>query len=98
MGNLNRSQNHPDSKAILYEMKAYSKRKVIDFISILNGFLSAINVMSRFKDTEPSLLKRITQFAPEGQFPEYSDVLQFFKVIIIRSAVTIKKINEVDGP
>ncbi|CAG4959685.1 unnamed protein product [Colias eurytheme] len=79
LGNLKKSKQHPDSRAILYEEKTYSKRKVLDFISILNGFTAALKLSSMLADLDSVLLKRISQFRPEGKFPDYRDTLKFFK-------------------
>ncbi|XP_045779005.1 probable DNA mismatch repair protein Msh6 isoform X2 [Maniola jurtina] len=79
LGNLNKSKHHPDSRAIFYEEKTYSKRKVLDFISVLNGFTAALKLAELFSDTQSDMLKRITQFSPDGRFPDYRDTLKFFK-------------------
>ncbi|XP_034836109.1 probable DNA mismatch repair protein Msh6 isoform X1 [Maniola hyperantus] len=79
LGNFNKSKHHPDSRAIFYEEKTYSKRKVLDFISVLNGFTAALKMAELFSDTESDMLKRITQFSPDGRFPDYRDTLKFFK-------------------
>lgn len=81
LGNLKKSKDHPDSRAILYEEKAYSKRKVLDFISVLNGYTAALKLTELFCDTDSVLLKRITQLSPNGKFPDYRETLKFFKVI-----------------
>jgi DNA mismatch repair protein MSH6 len=77
---LKRSKDHPDSRAILYEEKTYSKRKVLDFISLLNGFEAALDYVKLFESCDSTLLKRLTQIEPVGSFPNYSEVLNFFKV------------------
>ncbi|KAL0818930.1 hypothetical protein ABMA28_008233 [Loxostege sticticalis] len=79
LGNLKRSKQHPDARAIFYEEKTYSKRKVLDFIAVLNGFTAALKLIELFSDVESVLLKRITQFKPDGKFPDYRDTLKFFK-------------------
>ncbi|XP_004931420.2 probable DNA mismatch repair protein Msh6 isoform X1 [Bombyx mori] len=78
LGNLKRSKQHPDSRAIFYEEKTYSKRKVLEFISVLNGFTSALTLAERFSDVDSVLLKRITQ-VEGGNYPDYRDTLKFFK-------------------
>lgn len=80
LGNLKRSEQHPDARAIFYEEKTYSKRKVLDFISVLNGFTSALKLVELFVDVESKLLRRITELAPVGKYPDYRDTLKFFKV------------------
>ncbi|XP_013166336.1 PREDICTED: probable DNA mismatch repair protein Msh6 [Papilio xuthus] len=79
LGNLKRSQNHPDGRAIFYEERTYSKRKVLDFISVLQGFTAGLKLNELFSDTESELLKNLTQFTPDGKFPDYRDTLKFFK-------------------
>lgn len=48
LGNV--KSNHPESRAIMYENETYSKKKVEDLISILNGFTSATKILHQFKD------------------------------------------------
>ncbi|CAK1593977.1 unnamed protein product [Parnassius mnemosyne] len=79
LGNLKRAQNHPDARAIFYEEKTYSKRKVLDFISVLQGFTAVLKLVDLFYDVESQLLKKVTQFQPKGKFPDYKDTLKFFK-------------------
>ncbi|CAH0731815.1 unnamed protein product, partial [Brenthis ino] len=79
LGNSKKAKDHPDSRAIFYEEKTYSKRKVLDFISVLNGFTSVLKLSELFSNEEAVLLRSITQFGPEGRFPDYRDTLKFFK-------------------
>ncbi|XP_041982809.1 probable DNA mismatch repair protein Msh6 isoform X2 [Aricia agestis] len=79
LGNLKRSKCHPDSRAIFYEEKTYTKRKVLDFIAVLNGFAAALNLMKLFSEVDSALIKRVSQFAPDGRYPDYRDTLKFFK-------------------
>lgn len=79
LGNLKRSKQHPDARAIFYEEKTYSKRKVLDFASVLNGFTAALKLVNLFSDVDSKLLKRIMQFHPDGKYPDYRDTLKFFK-------------------
>ncbi|KAL4716214.1 hypothetical protein ACJJTC_004708 [Scirpophaga incertulas] len=79
LGNLKRSKDHPDSRAIFYEEKTYTKRKVLDFISILNGYTAALKLVDLFSSEKSEFLRKITQFSPQGKFPDYRDTLKFFK-------------------
>ncbi|KAI8437534.1 hypothetical protein MSG28_011837 [Choristoneura fumiferana] len=79
LGNLKKSTSHPDSRAIFYEEQKYSKRKVLDFIAVLNGFNAALKLVELFGDVESKLLKKLTRFSPVGMFPDYRDTLKFFK-------------------
>lgn len=44
-GNKLKSELHPDSRAIFYEEKIYSKKKVQNFISLINAFKSCISLI-----------------------------------------------------
>ncbi|GIX68461.1 hypothetical protein CDAR_500391 [Caerostris darwini] len=46
---LSRSQDHPESRAIFYEADIYNKRKINDFLSTLEGFKQASEIVSLFK-------------------------------------------------
>jgi DNA mismatch repair protein MSH6 len=48
-GNAFRSKNHPDSRAILFEDRIYSKKKILEFISTLAGFKCAEKIASLFQ-------------------------------------------------
>lgn len=52
LGNV--KSNHPESRAIMYENETYSKKKVEDLISILNGFGSATKILGHLKEHVPS--------------------------------------------
>ncbi|XP_076260192.1 DNA mismatch repair protein Msh6 [Rhynchophorus ferrugineus] len=78
-GNKIYSTDHPDSRAILYEAKTYSKRKIMDLIKTLRGFEASQELVRIFKGCESSLLKKLTQFEPNGLFPDLTETLKFFK-------------------
>lgn len=63
MGSSVRSQDHPDGRAILYEETTYSKRKISDFISILEGFQASLKIVESFSshvtDFHSKTLRRI---------------------------------------
>ena len=44
LGNV--GKNHPESRAIMYENDAYSKKKVEDFILLLNGFTATAKLLA----------------------------------------------------
>lgn len=48
-GNKFCSTNHPDGRAILYEAKTYSKRKIIDLLKTLRGFEASQGIAVIFK-------------------------------------------------
>ena len=63
MGSSVRDKEHPDSRAIFYEEFTYSKRKICDFIAILEGFQAAIAIVEAFSPVvegfSSQLLKKI---------------------------------------
>uniref|UniRef100_A0A1B6HAN9 DNA mismatch repair protein n=1 Tax=Homalodisca liturata TaxID=320908 RepID=A0A1B6HAN9_9HEMI len=83
-----RGQNasHPDSRAIFFEEKTHSKKKIIEFISVLNGFQAAQEIAEKFQGSGVGELSEIlcqcSHFPstnPPGKFPDLSDHLTFFK-------------------
>nr|CAD7589194.1 unnamed protein product [Timema genevievae] len=82
-GNELWSKTHPDSRAIFYEDKIYSKKKIIDFTNTLNGFKCALKVALLFKDADieftSKLIVQLTNIAPLGNFPEMEQSLHFFE-------------------
>lgn len=43
--------DHAETRAIYFEEKIYSKRKIIDFISILKGFRTSVKIMEKIQST-----------------------------------------------
>uniref|UniRef100_A0A5F5Q2B1 DNA mismatch repair protein n=1 Tax=Equus caballus TaxID=9796 RepID=A0A5F5Q2B1_HORSE len=77
VGSPLKSQNHPDSRAIMYEETTYSKKKIIDFLSALEGFkviCKIIGIMEEVVDDFKSkILKQVITLQtknPEGRFPD----------------------------
>ncbi|XP_054963973.1 DNA mismatch repair protein Msh6 isoform X2 [Pan paniscus] len=77
VGSPLKSQNHPDSRAIMYEETTYSKKKIIDFLSALEGFkvmCKIIGIMEEVADGFRSkILKQVISLQtknPEGRFPD----------------------------
>ncbi|KAK7902181.1 hypothetical protein WMY93_018950 [Mugilogobius chulae] len=77
-----KGQDHPDSRAVLYEEVTYSKRKIADFLSALEGFKTMqeiINVMSEVSGNFQSLLLCqviAVKHEKNGIFPDLSDELK----------------------
>ncbi|XP_060781318.1 DNA mismatch repair protein Msh6 isoform X2 [Neoarius graeffei] len=76
MGTPLKGQDHPDSRAILYEEIAYSKRKIADFLSALEGFGTIQEVMSIMESVsvgfQSKLLRQVVILKTrndEGLFP-----------------------------
>ncbi|KAF2882315.1 hypothetical protein ILUMI_23880 [Ignelater luminosus] len=70
---------HPDSRAILYEAKTYSKRKILDLLSTINGFEKASELVGIFSECKSGMLRKLTQHPPEGKFIDLSKTIQFFR-------------------
>ncbi|XP_056147296.1 DNA mismatch repair protein Msh6 [Lampris incognitus] len=75
--------DHPDSRAVLYEEVAYSKRKIADFLSTLEGFKimqEIISVLAPFTDDFNSVLLRqiftLKANSKDGLFPDLSAELE----------------------
>ncbi|XP_066141842.1 probable DNA mismatch repair protein Msh6 [Euwallacea fornicatus] len=71
--------SHPDGRAILYETKTYSKRKILDLLNTLRGFEASQEINIIFKDCESRLLRKLTQFEPTGMNIDLTETLTFFK-------------------
>ena len=83
MGMRRPDSSHPDSRAILYEEVAYSKRKISGFLSALEGFKTASQLPRIFasviKNCPAGLLRRVVTLQEEGgRFPDLSEQLEFF--------------------
>ncbi|KAK6631688.1 hypothetical protein RUM43_013752 [Polyplax serrata] len=81
-GNAVRSKTHPDSRAIFFEDKVYSKRKIQDFLSALSGFeklQSSIEILQKEREWKSKLLRQCILFQPEGKFRNLREELEFFK-------------------
>ncbi|KAM4693852.1 DNA mismatch repair protein Msh6 [Discoglossus pictus] len=83
IGSPLKSQNHPDSRAVMYEETTYSKKKIADFLSALEGFKvmrEVINIMEdAIDDFKSSILKQIVALkkkTPQGHFPDLSAELK----------------------
>ncbi|XP_066034197.1 DNA mismatch repair protein Msh6 [Chamaea fasciata] len=79
IGSPLKSQNHPDSRAIFYEELKYSKKKIADFLSALEGF-KIMNEIVEFmeeiaSDFKSRVLKQLVTrktINPDGRFPDLS--------------------------
>ncbi|XP_049640295.1 DNA mismatch repair protein Msh6 isoform X2 [Suncus etruscus] len=79
VGSPLKNQNHPDSRAIMYEETTYSKKKIIDFLSALEGFKSVCKIIEIMEDSiddfRSKILKQIITLqtkSPKGRFPDLS--------------------------
>ncbi|XP_062256703.1 DNA mismatch repair protein Msh6 isoform X2 [Platichthys flesus] len=77
-----KGQDHPDSRAVLYEEVTYSKRKIADFLSALEGFKTMQEIISilapKTGEFRSSLLRQIVSLKGEndGLFPDLSAELR----------------------
>ncbi|KAG8443652.1 hypothetical protein GDO86_008993 [Hymenochirus boettgeri] len=83
IGSPLKSQNHPDSRAVMYEETTYSKKKIADFLSALEGFKVMREVIGITEDTitdfKSNILKQILSLkdkTPYGRFPDLSAELK----------------------
>ena len=71
-GSKQRSVNHPDSRAQMYEGNVYNGRKIRDFIDVLKGFETLLDLEDLFAtaDMSSALLCRVTKsLENKGRFP-----------------------------
>lgn len=77
-----KSEDHPDSRAVLYEEVTYSKRKIADFLSTLEGFKTMQEIISVLSPVsaqfQSRLLSQVVSQKDEkdGLFPDLSAELQ----------------------
>lgn len=77
-----KGQDHPDSRAVLYEEVTYSKRKIADFLSTLEGFKTMQEIVSVLApvshECRSSLLHQVVSQKGEkdGLFPDLSAELR----------------------
>jgi len=77
-----KSQSHPDSRAIFFENDKYSKRKILDLLSCLDGFKKCGPLLEHFKSQQfdSKMLKNITTLESEGgEFPDLVELLEYFE-------------------
>lgn len=75
--------DHPDSRAVFFEAETYSKRKICDFLSILDGFKTATEIIQHFQNYhsnfKSSILQECVTLESEGGiFPQLKDRLLYF--------------------
>ncbi|KAI5108601.1 DNA mismatch repair protein Msh6 [Silurus meridionalis] len=83
MGTPMKGQDHPDSRAILYEEIVYSKRKIADFLSSLEGFKTMQEIVTIMESVsegfQSKLLRQIVILktrSDEGLFPDLEPELK----------------------
>ncbi|XP_037040752.1 probable DNA mismatch repair protein Msh6 [Bradysia coprophila] len=78
-GNVKRSKDHPDGRAVFFEQKSYNKNKIRDFIAVLDGFDALTKLPAMFKNCKSKYLRTLTQCSPNGNFPDIREALKVFK-------------------
>jgi len=81
-GDAVKSQKHPDSRAIFFENDKYSKRKILDLLSCLDGFKKCGLLLDHFlgEQFESKMLKNITTLEGDGgEFPDLRELLEYFE-------------------
>ncbi|XP_061694041.1 DNA mismatch repair protein Msh6 isoform X2 [Syngnathoides biaculeatus] len=77
-----KGQDHPDSRAVLYEEVTYSKRKIADFLSAFEGFQTIQEIANVFAPVtanfQSKLLSQVMSFKSDngGLFPDLSAELK----------------------
>ncbi|NXK68258.1 MSH6 protein, partial [Sylvietta virens] len=79
IGSPLKSQNHPDSRAIFYEELKYSKKKIADFLSALEGFKVMQEIVEFMEEIASDFKSRVLKQLvtrkdknPDGRFPDLS--------------------------
>uniref|UniRef100_A0A8D0C970 DNA mismatch repair protein n=1 Tax=Salvator merianae TaxID=96440 RepID=A0A8D0C970_SALMN len=83
IGSSLKNQNHPDNRAVLYEEARYSKKKIIDFLSALEGFKIVVEIISILEDIVDGFTSKtlrqivmVKSKTPEGCFPDLKPELE----------------------
>ncbi|XP_076019011.1 DNA mismatch repair protein Msh6 [Genypterus blacodes] len=75
-----KGQDHPDSRAVLYEEVTYSKRKIADFLSALEGFKTMQEIVSALAPVEfnSAFLRQVVSVnsKKDGLFPDITAELK----------------------
>ena len=82
------AEDHPDGRAVMYEMPIYNSRKIKDFSDVITGFESVLKVAAIFENANVTslVLKRIVKSPSScatGKFPrdEMDKLLKYFRTI-----------------
>ncbi|XP_043838007.1 DNA mismatch repair protein Msh6 isoform X2 [Dromiciops gliroides] len=82
VGSPLKSQKHPDSRAIMYEETTYSKKKIVDFLSALEGFKVMCKIIGIMEEVvgnfKSKILKQVITLRTQnsgGHFPELTTEL-----------------------
>jgi DNA mismatch repair protein MSH6 len=78
-----RNKSHPDAKAIMFDANVYNKRKILDFLSLLEAFRKSQQLIQKLRNQKSQITSKllsdiITEPANGGLFPEMDNILNFF--------------------
>ncbi|KAM9564729.1 DNA mismatch repair protein Msh6 isoform 1-T1 [Guaruba guarouba] len=83
IGSPLKSQTHPDSRAVFYEEIKYSKKKIADFLSALEGFKVMSEIVDGMEESAGDFKSKVLRQLvtrkdknPEGRFPDLSAELK----------------------
>ncbi|XP_067931306.1 DNA mismatch repair protein Msh6-like [Watersipora subatra] len=82
LGHAKHNKNHPDSRAIMFESEIYNKRKIDSFLSLLEGFKTAVGVVELFKSVNivSTLLRKCVNFKDGGgRLADIRPQLKYFR-------------------
>ncbi|XP_060610526.2 DNA mismatch repair protein Msh6 [Anolis sagrei] len=78
-----KNPSHPDNRAVMYEEGRYSKKKILDFLSALEGFKVVVEIISILEDVIDSFTSKTLRQTvmlksknPEGRFPDLTEELK----------------------
>lgn len=57
-------------------------------MSTINGFDALLKITKVFENFSSPLIKRLTQHAPNGEFPDFKETIEFFKVNHIKISLS----------
>merc|ERR550532_1339131 len=80
-GDKVKSEKHPDSRAVFFEAERYSKRKIWDMLSLLEGFKQCKGLVELLSSlsTKSKLLQEVSKLGVNGgQFPDLEPITDFF--------------------
>ncbi|XP_066936562.1 DNA mismatch repair protein Msh6-like [Clytia hemisphaerica] len=83
MGSLRRSQDHPEGRAVYFNIDVFNKKKIADLLSAIEGFQKVLNIieLARKHDFKSKLINNLVQLEDEGLgFPDLKPMLHFFKM------------------
>ena len=86
LGSLKRSEDHPDSRAVMFNEDTYSKKKIADLLNAIEGFQKAVVVVDSLQEhidaLKSPMLKTLlhkNQDNEKGKFPDLTPTLKHFK-------------------